>query len=133
MFGLGKKKDKKQKSESKEESLVLTEERKKELAQIISQKAQLLDQAAFDDQAKIHEEIGLALFELGEDNQAIDSLEKSIELKKSIGNGYKTLLKLYNRKRAEAAREKDSASLQMYLTKMDHMMQVSKDVTRGVR
>lgn len=133
MFGLGKKKDKKQKPESKEESLVLTEERKKELAQIISQKAQLLDQAAFDDQAKIHEEIGLALFELGEDNQAIDSLEKSIELKKSIGSGYKTLLKLYNRKRAEAAREKDSASLQMYLTKMDHMMQVSKDVTRGVR
>lgn len=133
MFGLGKKKDKKQKPELKEESLVLTEERKKELTQIISQKTQLLDHSAFDDQAKIHEEIGLALFELGEDNQAIDSLEKSLELKKSIGNGYKTLLKLYNQKRAEAARENDAVSLQLYLTKMDYMMQVSKDVTRGVR
>lgn len=132
MFGLGKKKDKKLKPELKKESAVLTEERKEELVQTISRKMKSLDQAAVEEQAKIHEEIGLAFFELGEDNQAIDSFEKSIELKKSVGDGYKTLLKLYNRKRAEAAKANNAKDLEVYLNKMDHMMQVSKDVTRGV-
>lgn len=133
MFGFGKKKEKKPKPEVKEESAVLTAERKEKLTQAISQKRASLEQSTGDEQAKIHEEIGLALFELGEDDQAIDSFEKSIELKKSVGDGYKTLLKLYNRKRAEAAKAKDEKALQVYLNKMDHMMQVSKDVTRGVR
>lgn len=63
----------------------------------------------------------------------IDSLEKSIQAKKSLGNGYKTLLKLYNKKRAEAAKVNNEELLQIYLKKMDQMMQVSKEVTRGVR
>lgn len=132
MFGFGKKKDKKPKKETQEE-VVLTEERKEELLRTISLKKEEVDQAVGEKQAKIYEEIGLAFFEIGNDDNAIDSFEKSIEIKKSVGDGYKTLLKLYNKKRAEAARANDEQSLQIYLNKMDQMMQVSKDVTRGVR
>lgn len=132
MFGFGKKKNKEPKQEVQEE-VVLTEERKEELLCTISSKKERLSQATGEEPAKIHEEIGLAFFELGDEANAIDSLEKSIEIKKSVGNGYKTLLKLYNKKRAEAARENNEQLLQVYLNKMDQMMQVSKDVTRGVR
>ncbi|GJM73739.1 hypothetical protein HMSSN036_59550 [Paenibacillus macerans] len=59
--------------------------------------------------------------------------KKVCKRKKSVGDGYKILLKLYNKKRAEAAKANDEASLQIYLKKMDQMMQLSKDVARGLR
>jgi tetratricopeptide (TPR) repeat protein len=132
MFGFGKKKTKELKKETTEEA-VLTVERKEELLRTISIKKEEVNQAVGEEQAKIYEEIGLAFNELGEEDHAIDSLEKSIQAKKSLGNGYKTLLKLYNKKRAEAAKVNDEKLLQIYLKKMDQMMQVSKEVTRGVR
>ncbi|MBT2668703.1 MULTISPECIES: tetratricopeptide repeat protein [Bacillaceae] len=132
MFGFGKKKPKEPKKETTEEVL-LTVERKEELLRTISLKKEEVNQAAGEKQAKIYEEIGLAFNELGEEDHAIDSLEKSIQAKKSLGNGYKTLLKLYNKKRAEAAKVNNEELLQIYLKKMDQMMQVSKEVTRGVR
>ncbi|PMC35762.1 hypothetical protein CJ195_18465 [Bacillus sp. UMB0899] len=132
MFGFGKKKSKEPKKEVVEEA-VLTSERKEELLHMISLKKEKLNQARGEEQAKMYEEIGLAFHELGEEDHAIDSLEKSIETKKTLGNGYKTLLKLYNKKRAEAAKVNDNEALQIYLKKMDQMMQVSKEVTRGVR
>jgi tetratricopeptide (TPR) repeat protein len=133
MFGFGKKKTKEPKKETIEEA-VLTVERKEELLRTISIKKEEVNQAAVgEEQAKIYEEIGLAFNELGEEDHAIDSLEKSIQAKRSLGNGYKTLLKLYNKKRAEAAKVNNEELLQIYLKKMDQMMQVSKEVTRGVR
>lgn len=131
MFGFGKKKNKEPQKEAKE-VVVLTEERKEELLRTIYLKKEEVDQVAGEEQSKIYEEIGLAFNELGEDDNAIDAFEKSIQSKKSVGNGYKALLKLYNKKRAEAAKANDEESLQLYLKKMDQMMQVSKDVTRGV-
>ncbi|PKG21596.1 hypothetical protein [Niallia nealsonii] len=132
MFGFGKKKAKEPKKEITEE-VVITAERKEELLRTISFKKEEVTQAIGEEQAKIYEEIGLAFNELGEEDHAIDSLEKSIQTKKSLGNGYKALLRLYNKKRAEAAKVNDEESLQIYLKKMDQMMQVSKEVTRGVR
>jgi len=132
MFGFGKKKAKEPKKQITEE-VVITAKRKEELLRTISFKKEEANQAVGEEQAKIYEEIGLAFNELGEEDHAIDSLEKSIQAKKSLGNGYKTLLRLYNKKRAEAAKENDEESLQIYLKKMDQMMQVSKEVTRGVR
>ncbi len=132
MFGFGKKKAKEPKKVVTEE-IVLTVERKEELFRLISLKKEELNQVTGEKQAKIYEEIGLAFHELGEDDNAIGFLEKGIQVKKSLGNGYKTLLKLYNQKRAEAAKENDEETLQIYLKKMDQMLQVSKDVTRGVR
>ncbi|MEK5266579.1 tetratricopeptide repeat protein [Weizmannia sp. FSL W8-0401] len=136
MLGFGKKKEKKPGKESITEQgkeSVLTDERKQELLRTISLKKETVDQAAEEEKSKIYEEIGLALNELGDIDQAIDSLEKSIQIKKSVGDGYKTLLRLYNKKRAQAAKANDDDTLQIYLKKMDEMMQVSKDVTRGVR
>jgi tetratricopeptide (TPR) repeat protein len=132
MFGFGKKKPKEPKKETIEE-VVLTEERKAALLHTISNKKEEVNQTVGEEQAKIYEEIGLAFYELGEEDNAIDSLEKSIQAKKSLGNGYKTLLKLYNKKRAEAAKVNNEELLQIYLKKLDQMMQVSKEVTRGVR
>lgn len=132
MFGFGKKKTKEPKKETIEEA-ALTVERKEELLRTISIKKEEVNQAVGEEQAKLYEEIGLAFNELGEEDHAIDSLEKSIQAKKSLGDGYKTLLKLYNKKRAEAAKVNNEELLQIYLKKMDQMMQVSKEVTRGVR
>jgi tetratricopeptide (TPR) repeat protein len=127
----GKKKDRETKKLVKEE-VVLTEERKEDLLRMIDLKKEKVNQIVGEEQSKVYEEIGLAFNELGEEDNAIDAFEKSIQAKKSVGDGYKTLLKLYNKKRAEAAKANDEASLQLYLKKMDQMMQVSKDVTRGV-
>ncbi|WP_077304889.1 hypothetical protein [Terribacillus halophilus] len=134
MFGFGKKKTKKPKQESIEpETAIITEEDKEEMLRTISMREQELIQADEEEKAKIYEVIGMTYLKIGEDDQAIDALEKSIQHKKTLGDGYKSLLSLYNKKRAEAARMNDDKSLQVYLEKMDQMMQVSKDVTRGVR
>ncbi|CAM4405746.1 tetratricopeptide repeat protein [Paenibacillus macerans] len=132
MFGFGKKKDKEPKKAVAAEA-VLTAERKEELFRTISLKKEEVNQITGEQQAKVYEEIGLAFHELGEEDQAVEALEKSLQAKKSVGDGYKILLKLYNKKRAEAAKANDEASLQIYLKKMDQMMQLSKDVARGLR
>ncbi|MDF9840819.1 MULTISPECIES: tetratricopeptide repeat protein [unclassified Paenibacillus] len=130
MFGFGKKKDKAPAKAAAE--AVLTEERKQELLAAIAAKEEAISSLAEAEQSSVYEEIGLAYNELGDEDQAIGALESSLKLKKSVGDGYKALLKLYNKKRAEAAKANDVQSLQTYLKKMDQLMQISKDVTRGV-
>ncbi|PAD21414.1 tetratricopeptide repeat protein [Terribacillus saccharophilus] len=134
MFGFGKKKDKKiKKNAEQEEAAILTQEDKEQILQSISAKKQEFDQSSEVKKAKILEEIGMAYVKLGDDDRAMESFEQSIQIEKTVGDGYKNLLRLYNKKRAEAAKANDDKSLQIYLNKMDQMMQVSKDVTRGVR
>ncbi|WP_413089193.1 tetratricopeptide repeat protein [Terribacillus sp. 179-K 1B1 HS] len=134
MFGFHRKKDKKTKKDAQQVgTVVLTMEEKEQIQLSISLKKQEFEQAAEEKHAKILEEIGMAYVELGDDDRAIDSLEKSIQIEESVGEGYKNLLRLYNKKRAEAAKANDDKTLQIYLNKMDQLMQVSKDVTRGVR
>ncbi len=130
MFGFGKKKEK---AEQKTATIELSPEQKAELNQVIALKQQELAQAEESLQAVLYEELGLAYEELGETDQAVSALEKSLQLKKSAGRGYKTLLKLYNQKRAAAAKANDGQTLQYYLEKIDQMMQISKDVTRGIK
>lgn len=131
MFGFKKKKNKDQIKDSSEK-IILTQEREKELLSEINIKKNKLEEADTNERAKIYEEIGMDFYELQQEENAIQALEESLEIKKSIGNGYKTLLKLYNKKRAEAANANDDDVLQIYLKKMDKMMQISKDVTRGL-
>lgn len=131
MFGFKKKKNKDQIKDSSEK-IILTQEREKELLNEINIKKNKLEEADTNERAKIYEEIGMDFYELQQEENAIQALEESLEIKKSIGNGYKTLLKLYNKKRAEAANANDDDVLQIYLKKMDKMMQISKDVTRGL-
>jgi hypothetical protein len=88
-----------------------------------------MKQLTSDEQlAKLYEEIGLAYAEL-EDEQAIPTLEKSLEYKLTMGDGYKKLMSLYNAKRAEAARNGDDTGIEKYMNKMDDMRQIAKKLT----
>lgn len=84
------------------------------------------------DSASLYEEQGLLYAELGQNLAAIDALDKSLAIKKNVGNGYKMLLKLANQQRGLAAEKNDEEALQYWLKKIDELMQISKDVTRGV-
>lgn len=79
--------------------------------------------------AGLYETLGVAQAKLSETDTAIDSLEKSLSYKKTIGDGYKTLMSLYNAKRAAAARSGDDAGIDYYMGKMDEMRQIAKQIT----
>ncbi|QED60373.1 tetratricopeptide repeat protein [Enterococcus durans] len=80
-------------------------------------------------QAKLFEQIGLDYADLDEIEQAISALENSLAHKESIGDGYKRLMSLYNRKRGEAAHKGDDQGIDYYMGKMDDMRQIAKKVT----
>lgn len=128
-----KRKSEKNKNENTISKKKLTEDQKEELLGFISRKSIEVQSLTIENQARVFEEIGLAYYELGDEENAIASLEKSLQLKKTIGESFKTLLKLYNKKRAEAAESNDFDNLQTFLNKIDLLMQISKDVTRGVK
>ena len=77
------------------------------------------------------DQIGICFSDAKEYDQAISYLETSLAEKKAVSDGYRTLLKLYNIKRKEAAVAKDDELLQYYLTKIDDMMRISKEVMRS--
>ncbi|MDH6363744.1 uncharacterized membrane protein (DUF106 family) [Enterococcus sp. PF1-24] len=133
MFGFFKKKEKKVVDEIVEEKL--SEEKIQEL----QQKVQALEskiQAVQTEQpeeknklAQLLEEQGLIYAVLGENDQAILTLECSLTVKQTIGDGYKKLMSLYNSKRAESARYGDDQGIDYYMSKMDEMRQIAKKVT----
>lgn len=84
--------------------------------------------AVEEPRASSYEILGLKQALLGETDSAIISLEQSLTLKKSIGDGYKKLMSLYNLKRAEAARNGDDAGIDYYMGKMDQMRQIAKEM-----
>lgn len=132
MFGFGKK-NKVENKNTSPETVVLTEEKKEEIVQSISLKKEEVKTANVEEQPKLYEDIGIGYQEIGEIDKSIEFLEKSIHAKKTTGEGYKILLRLYNKKRAEVAKMGSDKELQVWLTKIDYMIQVSKDVTRGVK
>ena len=79
--------------------------------------------------AEMYEQIGLIQSEVDRIDYAILSLEKSLDYKLSIGDGYKKLMSLYNAKRAMAAKEGNDAGIDFYMDKMDEMRQIAKKVT----
>ncbi|MDT2814958.1 tetratricopeptide repeat protein [Vagococcus carniphilus] len=79
--------------------------------------------------AEMYEQIGLIQSEVDRIDDAILSLEKSLDYKLSIGDGYKKLMSLYNAKRAMAAKEGNDAGIDFYMDKMDEMRQIAKKVT----
>ena len=128
MFGFFKKKSKPEKTEEKVE--LSTEEKDR----LNEDNQQLLSKisATSDDHtelARLHEQLGLNYAKLEQTDNAIESLEKSLEEKLTIGDGYKKLMSLYNGKRAEAAHNGDDAGIEKYMSKMDEMRQIAKKVT----
>lgn len=132
MFGLFKKTKKPEKVEEKIELSVEEKERlTKENQQLMAQIAELeqADSAEVNDLAGLYEKIGLNDAELNQVDSAIERLEKSLDYKLTIGDGYKKLMSLYNAKRAEAARNGNDAGIDKYMGKMDDMRQIAKKVT----
>lgn len=129
MFNFFKKK-KEQTSEKKEE--VLSKEQLAKIDQTIDEKKKEISKAenteSAEKLAKLYEELGLAYAQKKEE-EAIPTLEKSLELKLSMGDGYKKLMSLYNEKRKEAARKGDDEGIDQYMNKMDEMRSVAKKLT----
>ncbi|MDN5027009.1 tetratricopeptide repeat protein [Streptococcus sp. SPS1] len=129
MFGFFKKKEPKQAKKPVEEVLLSEEERAKLLEKVEEEKSKLTSLTENKDLAEAYERLGLLYGELGEVNQAIETLEKSLEAQLSMGDGYKKLMALYNAKRAEAAKNRDSEGIDYYMSKMDDMRNIAKKVT----
>lgn len=100
------------------------------LEKIKEEEALMLQQQQSDkEKALSYEKIGLCYAELDDSDEAIASLEKSLETKLSMGDGYKKLMSLYNVKRAQAARSKDNDAIDYYMAKMDEMRNIAKKLT----
>ena len=98
----------------------------KQLSQVVEKLSSVTDDEAL---AKLYEEKGLIEADLDLIDEAIQSLEKSLDLKVSIGDGYKRLLNLYNKKRAQAAKSGDDDAINYYINKFDEMKAVAKKGT----
>lgn len=131
MFGFLKK-GKKSKPQVQKEVEELSDEEKTVLQACVEELKQALSTSMEEEnQAESYEKLGLLQDRLHQTDDAISSLEKSLELKLSIGDGYKKLMSLYNSKRAEAARNGDDTGIEKYMNKMDDMRQIAKKVTLG--
>lgn len=125
----------KEKVQEVQEEVQLSEERIAELTDAIEKVTAEIKEIDPEDTrqnellAALHEKLGLAYAELGEDDQALATLEKSLDYKLTIGDGYKKLMSIYNAKRAEAARNGSDAGIEEYMGKMDNMRQIAKKVT----
>ena len=131
MFGFFKKRNKVNVSEESEVK-ELSQEEKQNISDDIENKLQVIKKMDQSDNEKLSlefEQLGLLYSELDQTDEAIAALEKSLSHQKSIGDGYKTLMKLYNMKRAEAARNKNNDAIDKWMNKMDEMRQIAKEVT----
>ncbi|PXZ05308.1 hypothetical protein DKK70_12025 [Gilliamella apicola] len=79
--------------------------------------------------ASCNEQIGILYNQLGRADLAIEYLETSMQQKRSIGEGYKILMSLYNYKRAEAAKSGSIADIDFWMNKMDEMRNIAKLAT----
>ncbi len=86
----------------------------------LHEKLEVLKQTLKDgeDLADKYEQIGLTYSKLGDDDKAIENLEKSLEVLPSIGDGYKVLMSLYNKKRADSARSGDDNGIDYYMNRL---------------
>ena len=121
---------KKEKKPTETPAVPLTAEESQEAEALIATlESQLQAETDSDEQAKLYEALGLAQAKLSRTEEAIDALEKSLQAKKSIGDGYKKLMSLYNAQRVAAARNGDDANIDYYMDKMEEMRQIAKQLT----
>ncbi|MFQ0991589.1 tetratricopeptide repeat protein [Gilliamella apicola] len=130
MFSFFKKNKQKVKEPNTEIKASLTSEQIVEIEQSIQQ---LQQQIANSNDAKLlavlNEKTGILYHQLERIDLAIEYLEISLQHKKSIGEGYKILMNLYNLKRAEAATNGSMADIDFWMNKMNSMRNIAKQVT----
>jgi tetratricopeptide (TPR) repeat protein len=90
-----------------------------------------LEKAEDTDRIDVLNKLGSLYFQLNEIDKSIAYYETSISENKTLGKAFTDLVKLYNIKRKEAAAEKDSEKVQLYLNKSDDLMKLTKDSIRG--
>lgn len=126
MFGFFKKRDQKEQNDVIQVEKVDKDALEKQLSQLVEKLSSATDD---EELAKLYEEKGLIEADLDLVDEAIQTLEKSLDLKVSIGDGYKRLLNLYNKKRAQAAKSGDDDAINYYINKFDEMKPVAKKGT----
>lgn len=104
-----------------------------QIAQIEQSITQIQQQIADTDDAStlaaLYEKTGIFYQQLDHIDLAIENLEISLQHKKTIGEGYKMLMSLYNQKRADAAKNGSLADIDFWMNKMDAMRNIAKQVT----
>ena len=120
MFFFGKKK-----KEKKQEQAVPVVN-KEELIAKASEKVTELESKTGDERVSLLNEIG-SLYTQPEQTH----YEECLELCKQHGKASTDLMKLYNKKRQEAAEAKDDEKVKEYMDKVQNLMQMSKDMIRG--
>ncbi|MBP2098645.1 hypothetical protein [Enterococcus rivorum] len=132
MLNFFKKRPKKETQELEKKELT-DEEKKVRQEQILEKEKELQIYLERDHQeakilAKVYEELGVLQSELDVE-ASIVSLEKSFSYKPSIGEGYKILMNLYNKKRSEAAYAGDDEGIDQWMGKMDELRQIARNYT----
>lgn len=125
MFFFGKKK--KEKKQEQAAPVV----NKEELIAKASEKVTELEGKTGDERVSLLNEIGSLYTQAEETDLAIKYYEESLELHKQHGKASTDLMKLYNKKRQEAAEAKDDEKVKEYMDKVQSLMQMSKDIIRG--
>lgn len=118
---------KKEKKKEEEAPAVNTEE----LVAQAETKIKELEGKEGNDRVPLLNEIGSLFTQAGETDQAIHYYEESLEICKQHGKASTDLMKLYNKKRQQAAEAKDDEKVKEYMDKVQSLMQMSKDMIRG--
>lgn len=121
------------KKEKKQEKAVSVKEvcSKEELIKQAEDKIKDLETLSGDERVAVLNEIGSLFTQAEEVDQAIRFYEESLEICKQHGKASTDLMKLYNKKRQEAAQAKDDEKVKEYMDKVQSLMQMSKDIIRG--
>lgn len=121
------------KKEKKQEKAVSVKEvcSKEELIKQAEDKIKDLEKLSGDERVAVLNEIGSLFTQAEEVDQAIRFYEESLEICKQHGKASTDLMKLYNKKRQEAAQAKDDEKVKEYMDKVQSLMQMSKDIIRG--
>lgn len=126
MFLFGKKKEKKEKNIE-----VNIKVDKDELIAEASEKIQELEGLSGEQRVPLLNQIGALYYQAEELESAIKYYEESLSIKKEMGKSYTDLMSLYNKKRQQAAENKNDEQMNYYMQKVQEMMQMSKDMLRG--
>ena len=126
MFLFGKKKEKKEKNIE-----VNIKVNKDELIAEASEKIQELEELSGEQRVPLLNQIGALYYQAEELESAIKYYEESLSIKKERGKSYTDLMSLYNKKRQQAAENKNDEQMNYYMQKVQEMMQMSKDMLRG--
>ena len=121
------------KKEKKQEKAVSVKEvcSKEELIGQAEAKIKDLETLSGEERVAVLNEIGSLFTQAEETDQAIRFYEESLEICKQHGKASTDLMKLYNKKRQEAAQAKGDEKVKEYMDKVQSLMQMSKDMIRG--